>query len=161
MEWKSILELGADYLVPVAAIAVTYIFGRLESRVSYKRQQLQDRYEKFYVPFVSKIYQTHLWNFSFQDTSTKEIENYFCLVFDNVQYLGDKTRSLLPEFYELFWRYIDENGNTKGFLIDKEKADRIFKQFSRDTISEALELSALLRLPPLGRELLELFDACQ
>ena len=161
MDWNSILGIGANYLVPMIAIVVTYIFGRLESRVSYKYKQLQNRYEKFYVPFISKIYQNHLWDFSFQDTPTKEIEDYFVLTFDNVQYLGNKTRILLPGFYDLFWRYVDEDGNTKGFMLDREKADRIFKQFSHDTVSEALELSNKLRLPPLGQELLELFDLYQ
>lgn len=158
---KWILELGADYIVPTAAIAVTYVFGRLESRASFKHQQLQDRYEKFYVPYISKIYQNHLWDFSFQDTPIEEIEDYFVLVFENVQYLGPKTRSLLPEFYELFWRYHDRDGTMKGFAIDKKVADRIFRKFSLDTISEALELSTALRLPPLGQELLKSFGSGQ
>lgn len=155
------LEIGADYLIPVAAIAVTYVFGRLQSKSSFKHDQMQNRYEKFYVPYIAKIYQNHLWDFSFQDTPKDAVEDYFALVFENVQYLGDKTRSLLPEFYELFWRYVDKDNCVKGYVIDKEQADRIFRQFSRDTISEALRLSKSLRLPPLGRELLELFGPHQ
>ena len=155
---KCWLEIGADYIVPVVAVAVTYVFGRLQSRSSFKHQQLQERYEKFYVPYISQVYQNHLWNISFQETPPDEIDEYFHLVFDNVQYLGNKTRSLLPEFYELFWRRFDDNNVSKGFSLDAEKADKIFREFSRHTIFEALGLSKSLRLPPLGQELLELFD---
>lgn len=152
------LEIGVDYVIPVVAVAVTYAFGRLQSRSSFKHQQLQKRYNRFYVPYISRIYQNHLWDISFQETSPDEIDEYFHLVFDNIQYLGSKTRSLLPEFYELFWQRFDNNNISKGFSLDAEKADKIFREFSRHAIFEALELSRSLRLPPLGQELLELFD---
>ena len=44
-----------NYLIPFATIVLSYVLGRVQEHHSYKKTVLKERYEKFYVPFLSLI----------------------------------------------------------------------------------------------------------
>ncbi len=140
-----------NYLIPFATIVLSYVLGRVQEHHSYKKTVLKERYEKFYVPFLSLIYRGMLWNIS--DYSAESLESksiWLDLIFNNIQYIDRHTQELLPEYYETFLNLLEFEDGNQQFVTAPNDYNRAFTNVVNSVLSESIKLSRKLRLPPLG-----------
>ena len=58
------LSEALSLIIPLAGIAISYFFGKMQSYYTYKRQRLEDGYDKFYIPFIERMNASRFWEAS-------------------------------------------------------------------------------------------------
>lgn len=139
-----------DYLIPVIAIVVTYIFGRLQSGASYDREQMQLRYNEFYVPFFKQLYLWGLWSNNFSTLSIKTRETIFKVIENNIQHLGMASQEIFPELYESYAKLQLSKPNDPLLVIIKKECNTKIEEFIQAVIEESKDLSNKQKLPELA-----------
>lgn len=49
----SLVKAVASYIIPLISVALSYVFGRLESKTSSKQVARMERYTNFFVPYLT------------------------------------------------------------------------------------------------------------
>lgn len=78
--WQTILS----YVIPLVSVALSYIFGRYESRKSYLSSVQRERYDSFYVPFINKLYAGMMWDVEFSSLPLSTRGMFFDLIMHNI-----------------------------------------------------------------------------
>jgi len=137
------------WAIPLIAVSLTYIFGRLQSHASHKKQQCQLRYDSFYVPFVSRLYAGYMWERPFSSNDVQARSVFFDLIVKNVQFLGHRSQALLPEVYKSFLDMLEYDEGNPGYLGAPEIYDSTMNRFTKAMLEEGSLMSRKLRLPNL------------
>lgn len=145
------LERFLVYAVPLVAIAISYIFGRLESRASSKKAVALERYQKFYIPFIRHFYDFHMETVPYEVWIADVAESLSSLIMQNLEYLDKASIALVPEF-SIASRLLFEDANDISEFI------QTFNKLTNCVLLESIKLSRLLHLPPLGIAALAIFD---
>ena len=140
------------YIIPVVSVLLSYLLGRLQSRNVERYSAVKNRYETFYVPFISLLYAGRMDIQRFSDLSLKSRSKFFDTVFRNIQYIDEKTQAVLFIFYTAYLNYLDaemaENDNLKSA---QESLNSAFTKLTDNVLSEASRLSKVLHLPDISR----------
>lgn len=139
-----VLDKILSYAIPLAAVILSYILGRLQTRRSEKRQAQKERYEQFYVPFITLLYGAGSLRYS--ELDFKAQCQYHDLLFLKVQYIDEQTQSLLPTYNDAFYEALEDPSGAC-------QLDDSFTAIRNSVLSEAQTLSKSLHLPPLGQSL--------
>lgn len=154
MDWKSALS----YIVPLAAVALSYVFGRIQSENKYKREQLQKRYDGLYVPIIQKLYGSFIWENKYSQMKLEGRGIFFDLIMNNLEYADISAHKQIPAFYKAFLDMLEfEDGNEQYKFAPKE-IDIAFYGVISSLLVQSIKLSRSLRLPPIGETILTLLN---
>ncbi|MDT2830882.1 hypothetical protein P7H62_06250 [Vagococcus carniphilus] len=147
-----------NYVIPVLSIFITYFLGTLNSKNNLKKDVNLQRYETFYVPYMSKL----LAAYNFTDDPHKspfEVRGvYFDMIMNNMHLLDSSSSKLIPSYYKRFLDLLEfENGND-DFQFAQKRYDEIFIEISTAILKEAEELSKSLNYPNLAKTILTSVD---
>ena len=144
--WQTILS----YVIPLVSVALSYIFGRYESRKSYLSSVQRERYDSFYVPFINKLYAGMMWDVEFSSLPLITRGMFFDLILHNIQFIDEETVKLIPGFYHAMLDNLEQEDGSI-YQVDNDTAlDEIFNQIALSILSQAKVLSKELRLPDIG-----------
>lgn len=140
-----------EYLVPLVSIVVTYVFGRLQSSVSSKKDSLRRRYESFYVPFIEHLYRGLAWELKPSSYSLGARSSFFEILFSNIQYLDESTQTLIPAYYGAYLDMLEWESGNPNFRDAPDKYDAAFRAIANSVLSESSKISKSLRLPEISK----------
>lgn len=141
-----------EYIVPLAAVGLSYLGGRFQSQNAMKSDALRLRYNNFYVPFISKLYAGMLWEVEYSSVSGAGEDPFFDLIFQNISYIDEKTQALLPDYYCCFLEHLEwtADGNLE-YENAPEKLNRIFYKITESVLAESKAISKALFLPDISK----------
>ena len=143
----SLIKTFASYFIPLVSIALSYVFGRLESKTSSKRTARMERYTNFYVPYTKKLYALFAWNRSARELSFEARCAFLDLLMNNLQYLDITTQQLIPDFYAAFLDMLEYDSNNPIFYNAPETFESAFWSVTQAVLFETSQLSRKLKLP--------------
>lgn len=146
------------YAIPVISVFASYLCGRLQTNHQSKRDVVKERYENFYIPYIQMLYRGHVYaDIKSSDMSTEAVLTEFDLVMHNIQYLGKQSLSRVHCLYDSVLNLLEWNDGNEDFSSAPEEYEREISEFRKRVLLESSELSKVLYLPDIGRQLLSLF----
>lgn len=142
-------EYILPYLVPCITVVVSFFLGRVEYLHSTKLKKYEERYRSFYVPYVSLLYKKAIWKHEFCMLVDNDKEEFLNLIMDNLQYLGESSQAIIPDFYQSFPE-LQEWYNYKSDDKTGKEVDLIFFTLTNCILSECKHISRILKLPDIG-----------
>ncbi len=156
------LETLYNFL-PVVAIFISYILGRIESKKTYAYDIKKEQYYSLYVPYIQLLYSIEINKIELFDiNSSQYVRNkrleFINLLNNNIQFIDESSLEHYVEFCTLFkdfqvypYKMIDYA------LIDRnivEESRYIFYLLSISLLEFSIELSNDLKLPKTGKPFL-------
>jgi hypothetical protein len=151
----SLLKESLHYLVPLAAIALTFCLGRYESRITSRKAMYMKRYETFYAPYLSLLCAGMMWERNYSELSVEARSRFFDLVFQNIACLGDASCACLPGFYKSFLDMFEYSDGNPECQNAPRELDAAFNELTARVLSETTELCKALSLPKLSKSISE------
>jgi hypothetical protein len=145
----SLVKAVASYIIPLISVALSYVFGRLESKTSSKQVARMERYTNFYVPYVKKLYAGFAWDYPIGKQSFEARCAILDLLMNNLQYLDVKTQRLIPDFYAAFLDMAEYNSGNPAFQNAPEAFESCFWSITQAVLLESSRLSRKLKLPDI------------
>ena len=140
-----------EYLVPVVSVFLSYLCGRLQAFSTQRQTAAKERYEAFYVPFVSLLYAGRMDLLAYSQLSPESRAKFFDLVFHNIQHIDEQTQTLLPEFYTASLNMLEFESGAQGYENAPTSLDSVFSKLTDSVLLESAKLSRALRLPQIGK----------
>ena len=149
-----------SYVIPVLSVILSYMLGRLGSKMSDKKSNLTKRYYELYVPYIQRMYAGILWeqdpcNLSFNARSV-----FFDMLTKNIQYLDKETQSKIPDYYASFLAMLEYESGNPNYFDAPAKYSSSFWSITKCVISEASRLSKKLGLPDITTTLSAKLSEC-
>ena len=139
------------YLVPLISVFLSYFCGRLQSSKSQKLSAQKERYEKFYVPFITLLIAGRMDLLQYSQLPLDSRGKFFDLIFNNIQSIDEKTQSLLLDFYTSFMDMLEYESGSPGYDDAPAILDAAFTKIVDSVLLESSKLSKSLRLPQIGK----------
>ena len=139
------------YLIPIVSVFLSYFCGRLQSSNVQKQSIKKERYEKFYIPFITSLYTGRLDLLRYSHLSLEGRGRFFDLIFQNIQYIDEKTQSFLLDFYTAYLNMMEYESGTPGYDDAPAELDAAFAKVAGSILLESAKLSRALRLPQIGK----------
>lgn len=153
----TVIKESAQYLIPFATIVLTYIIGRIQSIHDDKQNAYREAYEEFYLPFISLLYESQIWESGFAKLPRETREKLFRIITSNIKYMN---RATLESVDVLFGHYdaicTKELFDTDS-LITYARMDEIFDDITNNVLCQATQLAHKLHQPPIGETALTLY----
>lgn len=137
------------YIIPLMSVALSYILGRLESRMSLKRTSMMEQYTNLYLPYIQKLYAGFMWENTISDAPLETRSVFFDLLTQNIQYLDESSQGMIPEFYSAFLDLLEYDSGNEQYSYAPEQFEQCFWRITKSIIVEASQLSKKLRLPDI------------
>ena len=145
------LKLVLQYAVPLFSVFLSYILGRAQSSKKDSLSAATQRYNQFYVPYISLLYSCKLDYLNYTELSSSARAKFFDLVFHNVQFIDEDTQEHLSDFYLRTLCMEDYEDGTHPDLSAPADLDAVFKAMTRCILLEAKRLSRELHMPDIGK----------
>ena len=137
------MEVWVTPIVSVLSIAVTYVFGRLQAKQSSKTTVLQNRYDKFYAPFVRAIYVLKLWELPFSQAPINPQKEIIAMICSNLSLIHEEAIAIFPELYQSYIEYRKDPELT-------HELNASFDSFTLSILAESTRLAKKLHIPNLA-----------
>lgn len=134
--------------VSLFSVALSYVLGRLEHRWNSKSSVQKERYEKFYIQYIQKLYVLNYpKGLPFHKMSFKTRASFQDLIMNNIQYIDKKSAEMIPSIYQSFMDYLEYEDGNKTFADAPAFYDRTMNEFTLRVLRESQALSKSLFLP--------------
>ncbi|MEG1632361.1 MAG: hypothetical protein RR423_08980 [Hydrogenoanaerobacterium sp.] len=151
------LETILSYVVPLVAVGLSYIFGKMQATASEKSKAEREAYETFYLPFITLLYQTRIWNIGFAYLGLKERCQLFKLVVENIKYMDKETLEYIDILYVHYGAILGKELLDVDSVFTHERANEIFDGLTEKVLCRATWLAKRLHQPCIGEFVLELY----
>lgn len=146
--------------VSVIAIFISNYLGNRASLRQYKRQQVLERYNYFYVPFIKWFVHEepdkHLLNNLIINNS---FDDFSDLIQSNIRYLGKKS---IRQYYALISyndfcvdKFTSQAESAPKSDLTAEKLNALFNDLVLSVLRESVHLAKELKLEPIGQPILD------
>lgn len=139
------------YLIPIVSVFASYLCGRLQSSGSQKLSVKKERYEKFYVPFITNLYAGRMDLLPYSHLPLEGRGKFFDLLFHNIQYVDERTQSFLLDFYSSYLDMLEHESGSPEHEAAPAALDAAFTKIVDSVLLEASKLSKALHLPQIGK----------
>lgn len=151
------MDAIAIYVIPVLSIALTYILGRLQAVQSDKKAAFKEAYETFYLPYISLLYETNIWDIGFARLNLKDQNKLFRMVLQNVQYMDKPIIEYLDILYSSYGEFMLGELDGIEVITTPQRLDEMFDELTGRVLSRATLLANKLHQPRLGEFVRELY----
>ena len=149
------MQIIWQYAVTILAVALTYVFGRLQWFYSQNNETAKERYDKFYVPYMELIIKSRGVVIDFGQITPDSRGIFFDLIMNNLKYIDYSTQMRIKPFYTAFLHLLEYDSGNKKYKNAPEVATNEFLLLTDCVLSEAKKLSKQLRLPNLSKSIEE------
>ena len=151
------IEMIPAYVIPVVSIGLTYVFGRMHTLQSDKKAAYKEAYDSFYLPFISLLYETQIWDTGFSRLSFKDRHRLFEIVSRSIKYMDKAILEYVDVLYTHYSAILGKELFDADSLFTHDRADEIFNELVLKTLSRATWLARKLHQPRLGEFVRELY----
>lgn len=142
-------------IVPLIAVILSYICGRLETSGRSKTEAIKEQYEKFYIPFLQKLcIILPDENIKFSDMSFEMRSIFFDIVMSNIQYIDINTQHHIPNFYCAYVDMLEYADGNPKYAETPSYADIAFINLAICACKRSIKLSKKLHFPKIGAAVL-------
>lgn len=137
----------ATYIIPVVSVALSYVFGRLHATQSDKKIAYKEAYDGFYLPFISLLYQTQIWNVGFAYLSLDERHKLFNLISQNIKYMNADILECIDLLYDCYGAVLGKEMLNIDSMLTHDRTNEIFDDLTRRVLIRATWLAKKLYQP--------------
>lgn len=139
------------------SVFLSYLLGYLSTSRRDKIEAYDQRYNVFYVPFLTKLCGGFLWEVDHSKDRTVRNE-FFDLIMSNTAYLGKESARLIPDYYKAFLDMYEFETDNPRYVNAPDKYARTFNAMVRAVLREAKQVSKKLKLPNLAGVIEEFYS---
>lgn len=152
------IQTLTSLLIPIITVGLGYVVWRLQAARSDKIAAQREAYQKFYLRFISLMYQFQLFESGFSRMEPKLREEFFLFIMGNIQYMEEDEIDYIDVLcsHYLCIKRADETGTAPGF-ISHDRLDEIFDAFTKSVLQRAEKLAHNLHQPEIGRFVLSVY----
>lgn len=144
------------YVVSSLSIVLTYICGRFQSMTERKLEAYKEAYETLYLPLISLLYETQIWNIGFSNLDINVQDKISGLITDNIQYMDPSSL----EWIDIFLGHRVSSKKNIGYLTPA-RLDEVFDSLTLALLNRATWLARKLHQPKLGTHVSNLYIESQ
>lgn len=153
-----LIQTLSSVFVPTFTIAGGYLIWRLQAAHTNKISACREAYQKFYLPFISMLFQFQVIEAYFSHTLPENREKLFLFIMDNIQYMEKDEIDYIDALCG-HYQYIKtiERTNENPTIITHKRLDELFDSFTTHVLLRAEQLARNLNQPVIGRFVLDLY----
>lgn len=156
-------------ITAILAVIISFFLGKASSNTTYRKEKLEERYYKFYMPLFSKLLRISFTDFE------KVIQfhgiDFVEFLLGNIRYMSVDSVKLISALYFRYQQiiiyeawYIPKIGQelTSAEIADKDKhkqnmieANKEFQKFTLLCCKESTDIARKLNLEPIAKSFFE------
>lgn len=149
------MNVYLQYLIPVISVAISFFLGQWSKSYDYKRQTARERYDKLYVPLISKMVTLWPQTQDFSWMPIDKLDDIFELLSSNLHLFGSKSARYFITYQEAYLILKEARKGNEAFYSPRafSEFNDVFQNILLLLFQESQTIARLIKLPPLAKSI--------